>query len=95
MTTNITQGNPVEFIAIFNDVDGDRITPSSASLTINYWTDSVPLFTTIAMTLSQGTWTGTWSTSSLADIGPVVWALSGVSDDIINPATTGLIRITD
>lgn len=94
MPVNITQGNPVQFVARFQTLTGSLVTPTSASITVNYPTTvTTQASSTITMTNSgNGLWTATWYSSNSID-GIVVWSVSGVSDEVVNPAAAGELRI--
>ena len=93
MPTNILEGNTVQFVVEFISSDtGLRISPSSASITINYHVSGVATSTTIDLTANGGFYTTTWSTIG-ADLGTVTYTTA--SSDTTNPASTGELRIID
>lgn len=93
MPVNITLGSPVEFIADFHTQSGSAVTPSAASVTVNYPTATTMVSSVIAMSQTANSrWTATWYSSNSV-LGFAVWAVSGVSTSLVNPGATGDIKL--
>lgn len=93
MPTNILQGNSAQFVVEFlSSATGALVSPTSASMTVNYHVSGVATSTTFALTQQNSFWTGTWSSVG-ADLGLVTWTTA--SSATTNPAATGDIRIID
>lgn len=93
MPINILENNTVQFVVQFiSSATGNLVSPTSASVTVNYHVSGVATSTTIDLTQQNSFWTGTWSTVG-ADLGTVVYTTA--SSATTNPASTGEIRIID
>lgn len=93
MPINVLQGNTVQFIVEFlSSTTGALVSPTSASVTVNYHVSGVATSTTFDLTSNNSFWTGTWSTVG-ADLGDVTYATA--SSATTNPASTGDLRIID
>jgi hypothetical protein len=69
----IDRGNSILFTATPKDADGNIVTPSSISLSLNYVTATGRAGTSMVMVNSAGSWTATWD-SSVAEPGIVYWS---------------------
>jgi hypothetical protein len=79
----------VEFIS---SATGNLVSPTSASITLDYFVSGVATSTTIDLVQENSFWTATWSSVGV-DLGDVVWTTA--SSATTNPAATGTIRIID
>lgn len=92
---NVTQGNTARFVVQFLSSLGAQISPSSATLVVNFTTNFVSQQVTIALTTNSGFYTGDWDTSSpLADLGVATWSVSSPISPT-NPAQSGTINVID
>lgn len=93
MPINVLEGNSVKFVVEFiSSATGNLVSPTSASITIDYHVSGVATSTTIDLTQEDSFWTATWSSAG-ADLGLVTW--STASSETTNPAATGDLRIID
>jgi hypothetical protein len=93
MPTNITQGNTVQFVVEFLDINGNLTIPPSGTLTIVYPTGTLTTSsTTIAMSANGSFWTASWG-SSVSAYGDATWSVTAPGEP--NPAATGALRIID
>ena len=93
MPVNILENNTVQFIVEFiSSATGDLVSPTSASITVNYHVSGVATSTTFDLSQSGSFWTGTWDTTG-ADLGTVTYTTA--SSETSNPASTGTLRIID
>jgi hypothetical protein len=90
MTTNVTYGNILEFIAEFQDSNSVITTPPSAVLNIVYPQGLTTASTSITMTLQNTFYTATWF-SSVSDLGPATWTVTAAG--FSTSATSGDLRI--
>jgi hypothetical protein len=88
---NIMEDNTVKFIVEFiSSATGNLVSPTSASVTVNYFVSGVATSTTIELTQQNSFWVGTWDTTG-ADLGIVTYTTA--SSETTNPASTGELRI--
>lgn len=93
MPVNILEGNSVKFVVEFiSSATGNLVSPTSASITLNYYVSGVAASSTIDMTQEGSFWTATWSSVGV-DLGLVTWTTA--SSATTNPAATGDLRIID
>lgn len=89
---NIHQGNTANFVVEFFDSAGLLTIPSSATLSITYTnTSNVSTTTSVALSLSNSFFTGSWSSTGAA-LGTANWSVSAPS---LSSAATGQLRIID
>lgn len=93
MPTNILSGNTAKFVVEFIDATGNLVSPSSASMTVNYLSGGVAASITFDLTLVGQFWTGNWSTVSVDVPSDAVWIV--ISSISVAPAQSGVIRIID
>jgi hypothetical protein len=90
----VTRGNVIEFSATFLDENGDPVTPTSASVFVNYRTSETDgtARDTIEIELdedSDGNFTGSWATEDAA-AGRVFWSVRANDPDA---AEDGVIKL--
>ena len=86
MSTKITRGTTVLFVATFTDVNGVNATPGSASLILSFLNKGNANSVTIPMTLSGSVFQAEWVADS-PDNGPVYWHVA--SGDAFPAAADG------
>lgn len=93
MPINILEGNSVKFVVEFiSSATGNLVSPTSASITLNYNVSGVASSSTLDLTQEGSFWTATWSSAGV-DLGLVTWTTA--SSATTNPAATGDLRIID
>jgi hypothetical protein len=88
---NITFGNAAQFIVEFLDTYGNLTVPSGGTVTVSYTnTSAAPQTDTVALSLTNSYFLGTWG-SSLAALGVATWQAFAAGSTSI--AQTGTIRV--
>lgn len=88
---NIEQGNSANFAVEFLDSDGNRVVPTSGTLTIAYLNiTNTAVSETISLSEDNSFFTGTWSSTSAA-LGLATWQATMAGSATVQAA--GQIRV--
>jgi hypothetical protein len=73
--TNVMSGDTATFSIAFMSTANVITVPTSANLTVTYFSSKVSQVTTVSLTVQNSFWTGAWNTTG-ADLGLATWVVS-------------------